>query len=63
MNEILATLLSGATMLALILGLSCIIMAVITTKNGSEALKERIEYGMFGVSGLAISILLVVASS
>lgn len=63
MNEILDTLLSGAMLLALILGLSCIVMAIFTGKSGADALKERIEYGMFGVSGLAITALLAFASA
>ena len=47
-------LLFGAMLLALILGLSCIVMAFLSSKNGAEALKERIEYGFLGVSDVGI---------
>lgn len=56
-------LLFAALLLALILGLSCIVMACISTKKGAEAIKERIEYGFFGVSGLAVMGLLAYAIS
>jgi hypothetical protein len=55
------TLLFGAIMLALILGVSCIAMAVLSTKTGAPGYKERIEYGFFGVSSLAIMGLLIYA--
>lgn len=55
------TLLFGAMMLSAILGLSCIVMAIISTKTGAEAYKERIEYGFFGVSGLGIMAVLLYA--
>lgn len=63
MNELLTTVLSGAMMLALVLGLSCIVMSFLSDKSGAEAIKERIEYGFFGVSGLAITALLAYASA
>lgn len=55
------TLLFGAMMLALVLGVSCIVMAVLSTKTGAEVYKERIEYGFFGVSCLGIMGLLIYA--
>ena len=55
------TLLFGVMMLALVIGLTCIVMAVLSTKTGAEAYKERIEYGFFGVSGLGIMGLLAYA--
>lgn len=57
------TILFGLMMLALVLGITCIVMAFLSNKKGAEALKERIEFGFFGVSGLAIMALLAVASS
>jgi len=55
------TLLFGALILTLVIGLSCIVMAFISTKSGAEAYKERIEYGFFGVASLGIMGLLVYA--
>jgi hypothetical protein len=63
MSEILGMLQFAILMVALVLGLSCIVMAVITTKSGNEALQERIEYGFMGVSGLVIALLMVYAMS
>lgn len=57
------TILFGLMMLALVLGVTCIVMAFLSDKKGAEALKERIEFGFFGVSGLAIMALLAVASA
>ena len=53
----------AAMMVAFILGLSCIIMAAISTKHGKEAVIERVEYGFMGVSGVAISALMLYALS
>ena len=55
------TLLFGAAVLTLVLGLSCIIMAVLSTKTGAAAYKERIEYGFLGVSSLGVMGLLTYA--
>lgn len=63
MNELLGTLKFGLMMLALVLGLSCIVMSIISTKSGKEAFQERIEYGVMGVSGLVIAGLLAYALS
>lgn len=54
-------LLFAMFLVALILGLSCVVMAFISNKTGAEALKERIEYGFMGISGLAIMGLLAYA--
>lgn len=54
MGEWLNALLLGVAIVAMVLGLSSIIMGVITDKQGAEALKERIEYGFLGVSSLVI---------
>lgn len=63
MNGILSGLLFGATLLALVLGLTCIVMAFLTGKTGAEAMRERIEYGFMGVSGLVVSSLLACAAA
>jgi hypothetical protein len=63
MLEIISLLKFALLLVALVLGLSCIVMAVITTKSGKEALQERIEYGFMGVSGLVIALLMVYAMS
>ncbi|GLR72481.1 hypothetical protein [Agaribacter marinus] len=63
MNDILNTLKLGVLFLALILGLSCIVMSVISTKQGAEAMQERVEYGFFGVTGLVITGLMAYALS
>jgi len=57
------SLVFAAMILALILGVSCIVMAFISNKSGAEALKERIEYGFMGISGLAITGLLAYATA
>lgn len=54
MGEWLNTLLLGLAIVTLVLGLTSIIMGVISDKQGAEALKERIEYGFLGVSSLVI---------
>ncbi|MFT5543987.1 MAG: hypothetical protein ACI97K_003135 [Glaciecola sp.] len=63
MNGILSGLLFGATLLAMVLGLTCIVMAFLTGKTGAEAMRERIEYGFMGVSGLVVSLLLAYAAA
>lgn len=54
MNDWLTTLLLGIALVAMVLGISSIIMGVITDKQGAEALKERIEYGFLGLASLVI---------
>ncbi len=56
-------LLFGFMMLSLVLGLTCVVMAFLSTKTGAEAMKERIEYGFLGTSGLAIMGLLAYAAA
>ena len=62
MTEILSTLLFGVTMLVFVMGLSCIVMGVISSESGAAALKERIEYGFMGVSGIVVAALLFFAA-
>lgn len=63
MNGILSGFLFGATAVALVLGLSCIVMAFLSGKTGAEGLREKIEYGFMGFSGLAITLLLAYAAA
>ncbi len=63
MNGILGDFLFGATAVALVLGLSCIVMAFLSGKTGAEGMREKIEYGFMGFSGLAITLLLGYASA
>lgn len=63
MSDILNGLLFGATIVALVLGLSCIIMAFLTGKSGVDGVREKIEYGFLGVSALAITGLLAYAGA
>ncbi len=53
----------AATVLAFVLGLSSIIMGFLPQPAGAEGngMKEKVEYGFFGVSGLVIGVLLLVA--
>lgn len=46
------------TLVAFVIGLSCIIMSAIQPA-GADAIKKRVEYGFFGVSGLVVSGLFV----
>ena len=43
-------LLFGALILTLVLGVTCLAMAIMSNKSGAEVYKERIEYGFFSVS-------------
>ncbi len=63
MNGILSGLLFGATIVALVLGLTCIVMAILSGKSGAEGMREKIEYGFMGVSGLTITLLLGYAAA
>jgi hypothetical protein len=63
MNGILSGFLFGATAIALVLGLSCIVMACLTEKSGAEGLREKIEYGFLGMSSLTITFLLAYAAA
>ncbi|MFC4701700.1 hypothetical protein ACFO4O_16205 [Glaciecola siphonariae] len=63
MLEILNLFKFALLLIAFVLGISCIVMAIISDKSGQEALQERIEYGFMGVSGLVITLLMVYAIS
>ena len=63
MQDLINAIIFAGAAIALILGLSCIVMGFLSTKSGAEALKERIEYGFMGVSGLVITLLLGYAAA
>ncbi len=52
MSEWIDAILFGVALVAFTLGLSSIVMGFMSSKEGSEALHERIEMGYLGVSGL-----------
>lgn len=57
MYELISAATFGFMILAFVLGVTCIVMGATTGKQGPEALKERVEYGFMGVSGLVIALL------
>ena len=58
MSEWIDALLFGVALLAFTLGLTSIISVFMSSKQGSEALHEKIEMGYLGVSGLVVSLVL-----
>ncbi len=52
-------ILFGFTVLAFALGLSCIIMGFLPSPAGG--MREKVEYGFFGVTGLVAGLLFTVA--
>lgn len=50
----------GVTLLAFVLGTSSLIMGFLPQPEGA-GMKEKVEYGFFGVSGLVIGLLLAIA--
>lgn len=52
-------LLFGLTLLAFVIGLSSVIMGILPAPAGG--MKEKVEYGFFGVAALVISLVLYVA--
>ncbi|MFS1701898.1 hypothetical protein FJ444_14765 [Aestuariibacter sp. GS-14] len=58
MSEWIDALLFGVALLAFTLGLTSIISGFMSSKQGSEALHEKIEMGYLGVSGLVVSLVL-----
>ncbi|MFT4994260.1 MAG: hypothetical protein ACI965_001283 [Paraglaciecola sp.] len=61
MGNWLEAILFGCALVAFVLSLSSIIMGFLPQANAENALKTRVEYGFFGVSGLAVFFLLVYA--
>ena len=50
----ISPILFGIALIALVLGLSSIVMGIMSDKSGAEALKERIEYCYLGVASLPV---------
>ena len=49
----------GLTILTIVLGVSSLLMGIIPSPT--HGMKEKVEYGFFGVSSIVISVLLIVA--
>ena len=54
-------ILFGFALIAFVLGFSSIIMGFLPQPSSQAAMKNRIEYGFFGVSGIVLFILFVYA--
>lgn len=61
MFEWINALAFGGALLALVLGLTCVIMAFLSSETGEAGMKEKVEYGFFGVSGIILTALLAYA--
>ncbi|MBT0585873.1 hypothetical protein [Alteromonas oceanisediminis] len=55
MADWLNAILFGVALVTVVLGLTSIIMAFMSDKQGADAMKERIEYGFLGLSALTIA--------
>ena len=51
----------GVTVLAFVLGVSSIIMGFLPQTTEGSGMKEKVEYGFFGISGLVVALLLFIA--
>lgn len=51
-------LMFGFALVAFVLGISSVIMGFLPQAEGANGLKEKIEYGFFGITGLVICIML-----
>ena len=51
----------GLALIAFVLGISSIIMGFLPQASAQGTMKNRIEYGFFGVSGIVVFILFVYA--
>jgi len=54
-------ILFGCALVAFVLSLSSIIMGFLPQANSVNVMKTRVEYGFFGMSGLAVFFLFVYA--
>jgi hypothetical protein len=61
MIEWINALAFGGFTLALVLGLTCVIMAFLSTEKGEAGMKEKVEYGFFGVTGIILTALMAYA--
>ncbi|WP_088332592.1 hypothetical protein [Lacimicrobium sp. SS2-24] len=64
MGNWVEAILFGFALLAFVLGLSSILMAVIHKPvEAGDAMKSKVEYGFFGVTGLVLGLLFIYALS
>lgn len=64
MNEWISAIGFAVGLAAFVLGLTSIIMGFIgPDQTGAQAVKQKIEYGFFGVSGLVVCLLMAYALS
>ena len=54
MSEWINAIVFGVGVLAFVLGITSIVMAVISTKTTESGMQEKVEYGFFGVAGLVV---------
>jgi hypothetical protein len=54
-------LLFGLALITFVLGISSIIMSLLSPAQGQNVMQAKVEYGFFGFSGLALSMLFVYA--
>ncbi|GAB5379952.1 MAG: hypothetical protein Alis3KO_14950 [Aliiglaciecola sp.] len=55
----LEAILFGLTVFSFVIGVSCVIMGFIPSPAGG--MREKVEYSFFGVTGLVIGLLLLIA--
>ncbi|MDG1121779.1 MAG: hypothetical protein P8J70_12915 [Glaciecola sp.] len=58
MSEWINAIVFGVAVLAFVLGVSSIVMAVISTKATESGMQEKVEYGFFGAAGLIVCALM-----
>lgn len=64
MNEWISAIGFAIGLVAFVLGLTSIIMGFISSgQSGPESVKQKIEYGFFGVTGLVVCLLMGYALS
>ncbi|MDN4502770.1 hypothetical protein QX776_10160 [Alteromonadaceae bacterium BrNp21-10] len=61
MGNWLEAILFGAALVAFVLGFTSLIMGFIGNPVAEEAIKSKVEYGFFGVTGLIISMVMIYA--
>jgi hypothetical protein len=54
-------ILFGCALVAFVLGISSVIMGFLPQEDGQSVMKNRIEYGFFGVTGLVVFALFMYA--
>ncbi len=61
MSEWINAIVFGVGVVAFVLGISSIILAVISTKSTESGMQEKVEYGFFGATGLIVCALMAYA--